>query len=68
MSVDTVCLILNRADFDRLLGPLDELIKAESKRRAEESANANRRYDRLSQCLYISLSSVLHTGKLRVPC
>jgi cGMP-dependent protein kinase len=35
------CFVLSRADFVELLGPLDALIKAESKRRAEMLANAN---------------------------
>eukprot|EP01038_Epipyxis_sp_PR26KG_P013978 gene13978-18747_t len=32
---ETKCLVLSRADFNNLLGPLDELIKAESKRRSD---------------------------------
>ncbi len=35
--------MLSRADFDKLLGPLDELIKAESKRRNDEIASANKK-------------------------
>ncbi len=37
---DSVCLVLSRADFDKLLGPLDDIIKAESKRRNEALLNA----------------------------
>jgi protein kinase A len=40
-GADVTCYVLSRADFNELLGPLDEIIKAESKRRADELAAAN---------------------------
>ncbi len=40
---DSVCLVLSRADFDKLLGPLDDIIKAESKRRNEALLNASKK-------------------------
>lgn len=68
---DTSCLVLNRADFNELLGPLDEIMKAESKKRNDALAAAEKRRNSgfLGSFRSFSVSmlstSPTHTGKGR---
>lgn len=43
LSEEAKCLVLSRADFNALLGPLDELLQAEAKRRQEMQVLVDRR-------------------------